>query len=227
MPFLDLKTEILDQDMCARCGACAAICPPGWISLDDQGLPVLSGEPEAADCAGCSLCLDVCPGKDTATPESETRIFGRTRTPAERWTGITRSSLVFSSVNPRVRSGAAAGGAGTTLMLTALRSGLADAVIVIGRDAKRPWIPAAVITDDEDEVINCGQTSYCLTPNLQLLRDPRFSRIALIGVPCEIQAVRKMQNLDPISEIAEKVVLTVEIACASSTKRAGTEHLIT
>ena len=134
---------------------------------------------------------------------------------------------MLTSTNPRVLAGAAAGGAGTTLMLTALRSGLADAVIVVGRDAQRPWVPAALITDSEDEVIRCGQTSYCLTPNLQLLRDPRFKRIALIGVPCEVQAVRKMQNLDPLPEVAEKIVLAVEIACASSTKLAGTEFLIT
>jgi coenzyme F420 hydrogenase subunit beta len=88
-------------------------------------------------------------------------------------------------------------------------------------------VPAALITDSEDEVIRCGQTSYCLTPNLQLLRDPRFKRIALIGVPCEVQAVRKMQNLDPLPEVAEKIVLAVEIACASSTRLAGTEFLIT
>ena len=62
------------------------------------------------------------------------KIFGRSRTPAERWTGIFRQSLVLTSTDPRVLKGAAAGGAGTTLMLTALRSGLADAVIVVGRD---------------------------------------------------------------------------------------------
>ena len=74
---------------------------------------------------------------------------------------------------------------------------------------------------------SCAQTSYCLTPNLQLLRDPGFSRIALIALPCEAQAVRKMQNIMPPPNIADKIVLTVEIACASSTTRAGTEHLIT
>lgn len=134
---------------------------------------------------------------------------------------------MFTSSNPRVLSGAAAGGAGTTLMLTALRSGLADAVIVIGRDPDRPWVPQAVITDSEEEVIRCGQTSYCLTPNLQLLRDDRFERVALIGVPCEVQAVRKMQNIVPLPDVAKKIVLAVEIACASSTKRAGTECMIT
>jgi 3-phosphoshikimate 1-carboxyvinyltransferase len=88
-------------------------------------------------------------------------------------------------------------------------------------------VPAAVITNSEEEVIRCGQTSYCLTPNLQLLRDPRFKRIALVGVPCEVQAVRKLQNLVPTPEVAEKIVLAVEIACASSTMLAGTEFLIT
>jgi coenzyme F420 hydrogenase subunit beta len=227
MGFLDLKREILDQDMCTRCGACVAVCPPGFLSISDDRMPVAEVALEAMSCGDCDLCLDVCPGKDTATPASETRIFGRSRTPQERWTGIYRQALVLTSTNPRVLKGAAAGGAGTTLMLTALRSGLADAVIVVGRDAKRPWVPAALITDSEDEVIRCGQTSYCLTPNLQLLRDPRFKRIALVGVPCEVQAVRKMQNIVPPPEVAEKVVLAVEIACASSTKLAGTEYLIT
>jgi coenzyme F420 hydrogenase subunit beta len=227
MPYVDLKNEILDQDMCARCGACVAVCPPNWLAIGPDGTPVTTVHPEAMDCGTCSLCLDVCPGKDTAMPRSEASIFGRSRTPAERWTGIFRQSLVLTSTDPRVLKGAAAGGAGTTLMLTTLRSGLADAVIVVGRDADRPWVPAAVITDSEDEVIRCGQTSYCLTPNLQLLRDPRYERIALIGVPCEIQAVRKMRTLVPMPEVAEKVVLAVEIACASSTMLAGTEFLIT
>jgi len=227
MSFLDLKREILDQDMCTRCGACVAVCEPGFLEMGDDGLPVPLMAPESMPCGTCSLCLDACPGKDTASPRSEMSIFGRTRTPDERWTGIYRQSLVFTSNNPRVLSGAAAGGAGTTLMLTALRSGLADAVIIVGRDPNRPWVPQAIITNSEEDVIRCGQTSYCLTPNLQLLRDPRFKRIALIGVPCEIQAVRKMQNIDPMPEVAAKIVLTVEIACASSTKRAGTEFLIT
>jgi len=227
MAFEDLKHEILDPDMCTRCGACVAVCPPSWLAIGSESTPIPNIDPECMDCGTCSLCSDVCPGKETGTPRSEISLFGRSRTPAERWTGIFRHSLVLTSTDPRVLKGAAAGGAGTTLMLTALRSGLADAVIVVGRDPDRAWVPAALVTDSEDEVIRCGQTSYCLTPNLQLLRDSRYERIALVGVPCEIQAARKMQNLEPLPDVAKKIVLAVEIACASSTKPAGTEFLIT
>ena len=40
MGFLDLKSDILDQDMCARCGACVAICPPGFLTITDDRMPV-------------------------------------------------------------------------------------------------------------------------------------------------------------------------------------------
>jgi coenzyme F420 hydrogenase subunit beta len=227
MPFSELKSQILDEDMCTRCGACVAVCPPAWLMVGDDGSPATTLAPSLMSCGECSLCIEVCPGRDTATPQSEQRIFGRTRTREERWTGIFRQSLHLASTDPRVLRGSAAGGAGTSLLLAALRSGLADGAIVIGRDTVRAWVPSALVTDDEEIVMRCGQTSYCITPNVQLLRDARFSRIAIIGVPCEIQAVQRMKNLAPPPDVAEKVVLTLEIACASSTRRAGTEHLIT
>ena len=226
MPFVDLQREILDKDMCARCGACVAICPFDWLAVGEDGSPAATIEPTAMACGECSLCLQTCPGRDTATPQSELRIFGRTRTGGERWTGIHRQSLSFKSADPAVQTMAAAGGAGTTLLIAALRSGLVDGVIVIGRDADRPWVPTAIITGDEAEVMRCAQTSYCITPNLHLLKELAFARVAVVGVPCEIQAIHKMKNLDPIPEMAEKVVLTLEIACASSTTLAGTEFLI-
>ena len=112
-------------------------------------------------------------------------------------------------------------------LLTALRAGIADAAIVIGREEERPWRPQAKITSDEDEIISCGQSTYCIAPNLQELEDTRFQRVAVVGLPCEIQALNKMRNLANVPEAARKVAVTIELACSSSTRIQGTEHIVT
>jgi coenzyme F420 hydrogenase subunit beta len=228
MTFLRLKSEILDRNLCASCGGCVAVCPPGALRLDEESQPRLMAALSTVEsvCGGCTLCVDVCPGRDTGCAETEMRMFGRTRSREERWSGIVRGIYSVTCLDQTVRSRAAAGGGATGVLLAGLRSGIADAVLIVGRDRERPWIPRAVLTDDEATVIGGAQSSYCITPNLQLLRDPPWKRIGLVGLPCEIQALGKMRNLGPGS-VADRVVFTLELACSSNTRLAGTEHLIT
>lgn len=115
------------------------------------------------------------------------------------------------------------------MAITALEEKVADAVIVVGRDEEKPWVPKAFIADSVDKIIECAQTSYCITPNLHLLNDSRYERIGIIGVPCQIQGINKLLNLPedtPASFLASKVAFTIELGCASNTSLAGTEHLI-
>ena len=178
-------------------------------------------------CGSCNACVQICPGRAPGTAQSERRLFGRVRKPSERWTGIAGAFHHVVSPDPHIRRHASAGGAGTALLLTALRTGLVDAVVVIGRDPEKPWRSKALITSDEDAVIPSGQSSYCITPNLQELPASPYERLALVGLPCEIQALNKMRNLLSPPLVADKVVLTLELACSSSTRVEGTEHIVT
>lgn len=231
--FITLKEEILDHNLCTSCGLCAAVCPKGLLSMssDSVPLPIFQGIEELAmdSCGSCTLCTEVCPGYDTGVMESELRIFGRNRSESERWTGVYISTYQLSAADPDILGRAAAGGAGTILAITALEEKVADAVIVVGRDEEKPWVPKAFIADSVDKIIECAQTSYCITPNLHLLNDSRYERIGIIGVPCQIQGINKLLNLPedtPTSFLASKVAFTIELGCASNTSLAGTEHLI-
>ncbi|MEV7404978.1 Coenzyme F420 hydrogenase/dehydrogenase, beta subunit C-terminal domain [Streptomyces sp. NPDC091267] len=227
MTFTDLRDSVLDADLCANCGACAAVCPENVLTVTpDQPTPVLT--PGAAEdvCGTCSLCTDVCPGRDTAVPQSEKRIFGRTREVEERWTGIVRHTYSAQAADPGVKEAASAGGAATALLVSALSRGEIDAALVVGRDAERPWVPEPKLVTTVEEIVSCAQASYCITPNLQILRDAPYDRIGVVGLACQIEAINRMRNLSEPPAVAERIAFTIEIGCASNTRREGTEHLI-
>jgi coenzyme F420 hydrogenase subunit beta len=232
--FHYLFESIIEQELCTSCGLCESVCPHNLIRMSDESVPLpvvqlLPSEIMNA-CGECRLCSQVCPGFDTGAITSERRIFGRTRREEERWIGIYEASYQLSSINPRIASAAAAGGAGTSLGVVALKEGLVDAMLVVGRDEAKPWIPRAYLTHSIEKVIECAQSSYCLTPTLHLLDNQAYEKIGIIGVPCQIQAIQKLLNdreHPQLRALANKIVFTMEIGCASSTSLEGTEHLIT
>ncbi|AKC41230.1 hypothetical protein BKG56_15410 [Mycobacteroides chelonae] len=226
--FYDLQKAVLEKELCASCGACAAVCPTNVIHVDaDEPVPslVISSDVGAV-CGSCTLCLDVCPGSETGSGTSELRIFGRNRTVDERWGGITSRVLIGKARPTEIREAASAGGAATAMLVAALTAGRIDAALVIGRDENRPWVPVPRLVTTVEDIVSCAQANYCITPNLQLLGDTAFERVGVVGLPCQIQAIQKMRNLDALPPAALKVALLIEIACSSNTRRAGTEHLI-
>ncbi|MDN5929746.1 MAG: Coenzyme F420 hydrogenase/dehydrogenase, beta subunit C-terminal domain [Pseudonocardia sp.] len=224
---------MLDRELCTTCGACQLACPPAVIGFD--GLtPVLTVEGWTdADCGTCSDCVDVCPGADPHTPQTEQRLFGRTRTVAERWTGIYAEVMAGHSPVPDVFEASASGGSITALMQSALTTEHAQVVLTMGRSASEPWRAAPTLVRDPSELTETAQSTYQLAPYLGALRpvmeqNPR-ARVAMTGVACHIQAVRKLQAMDtPAGRWAfGRVVLLVEPACSSSTRPDGTAAVIT
>ncbi|MFD2670950.1 Coenzyme F420 hydrogenase/dehydrogenase, beta subunit C-terminal domain [Marinicrinis sediminis] len=235
MSFMTLYRDIIEPDLCTSCGLCEAVCPKdvvGFHATDSIPLPWFKGEMnEVLDvCQDCTLCSDICPGYDTGVPQTEERMFARTRSEEERWTGIYRYACQLTASSPDILQKASAGGAGTTLAITALTEGLADAVIVVGRDEEEPWRPRAFLADSVDQIIESAQSSYCITPNLHLLKETHYEKIGLIGVPCQIQGIQKLLNhgeQEALKTLADRIQFTIELGCASSTAIAGTEHIIT
>jgi coenzyme F420 hydrogenase subunit beta len=232
MTYRQLAKDVLEQGLCTACGACELACPPGVIGFDglDPVLTVASWT--ETDCGTCGDCLDVCPGSDPATPDAELRLFGRTRTPEERWTGIFTEVVAGHSLDPAVFEASASGGTLTALLQTALTALDVDVVLSMGRDADEPWRAAPALIRDPARLTETAQSTYQLAPYLGALRgvmlDEPEARVAMTGVACHIQALRKLQAMDtPAGRWArERVVLAIEPACSSSTRPEGTAAVI-
>ena len=229
MSFDKLRDTVLINDLCAGCGLCGAVCPKDLIDFEGHE-PVLRTAPEA--CGDCILCHDVCPGADPATPAAESHIFGRQRTFSERWIGIHRKVHHGYSTDPVLFERSASGG-GITGTLMAARDRLQlGAVLAVGRSTTRPAYAEGVICRTDEEILETCQSSYQLFPYLRklrrLLQAPEAERIAVAGLACHVQAIRKLQMLDcEIGERArERIGFIVEAACSSNTLPSGTDAML-
>jgi len=61
-PWQELVRDVVETNLCTRCGTCAGVCPAGvfeFAGLDGPCLPA-AVRPEA--CVRCGLCVSACPG---------------------------------------------------------------------------------------------------------------------------------------------------------------------
>ncbi|MFH8347481.1 Coenzyme F420 hydrogenase/dehydrogenase, beta subunit C-terminal domain [Streptomyces sp. NPDC018045] len=232
MTFQQLEKDVLAPQLCTVCGACELACPAGVIGFDELDPVLTVASWTAADCGECTDCLDVCPGADPGTPAAEERLFGRTRTPDERWTGVFEEVVAGHALDPVVYEASASGGSLTALLQTAMRVLDVTAVLSMGRDAEQPWRAAPALVRDPGDLVETAQSTYQLAPYLgalrQVMTEEPDARVAMSGVACHIQAMRKLQAMDTEAGrwARDHVVLLVEPACSSSTRPEGTAAVI-
>ena len=186
--YRNLKEEVWDQGLCSGCGACIAVCPADALHFparDPGTAPVSSGYcKEETDGVPCGACVAVCPRAGDRVPK---RMLGEYR---EIWPARAGFEV------PRRQSG----GAVTALLTHALEEGLIDAVVTIAEDRFTLMPRSVVITSREALVLEAGSRYQWWVPFLASLKEAvverKHRRVAVVGVPCAIQALRLMKESD-------------------------------
>lgn len=230
MPFEQLQEKILDKDLCMICGGCELVCPKNIIQID-QKVSLLSGN-NSSDCLDCNLCVDVCPGYDTAVLNSETNLFGKSRTDEERWIGIYSSLFSTTSLKEDIYNKSSSGGSASSIICSAFEYLQLDFFLVTGRDFEKPYVASPHILRDITNITNHTQSTYQLFNLLgvlkkEIIKNPK-QKFGVIGLACHIQAVRKIQNTDTYigNILKENMLIVLEVACSSNTLLDGTISLI-
>jgi coenzyme F420 hydrogenase subunit beta len=189
-----------------------AVCPVNvlWPKGEE---PTLVGT-----CAICEICYYQCAAIEFPQQEIETSIFKRTRGQDEP-IGILNGVYVGKATKTEIQSKAQDGGVVTALLAYALDTGLIDAAVVAGRDSK--WLAKPeVATCYEDLVKNAG-TKYTPSPTLlgvkSALDEYVKSRVAVVGTPCQIRTVRRLQTM-PLGNLrlAQAIKLSIGLFCMES-----------
>jgi coenzyme F420 hydrogenase subunit beta len=144
--------------------------------------------------------------------------------------GKYKSVVSARSTDKEILKGSQDGGIVTTLFAFALEKGIIDGAVVAGPGA-RPWQPEPLIATTREELLKARGTKYNLSPNVKLIKEATRSyaldKVGVVGTPCQMQAVRKMQ-LYPFGmrEVPAKVALAVGIFCMENFPYKGMQQIV-
>lgn len=218
--FADLQQEVVQAGLCGKCGGCVSFCSAGQLHAlepDEQGFPRYSDE---SRCLKCGICYLICPVTSDLEAELQQK-FAR-ELPAGARMVITSAR----STDPEVRQVATDGGVVTALLLYMLDRRLIDGAIVSRRTGLFSRVPLIATTREEiiaaagshfsgsSHLERLGEQYTTYTPTISAVRGlagNRLSRVALVGTPCQVNTIRKMQCLSILP--ADVITYTLGLFC--------------
>jgi len=201
--FFNLIQEVQKPGRCHRCGGCVTFCTAvnyGALELDEDGKPRYG---EIEKCIECGLCYSICPEID------ELEEITRQRAAWSAPMGRVIETTIARAVDPAVQANATDGGVVTALLLHLFETGRIDGAIVTkpaGPFQRRPCLAtnaeeihsAAGFYFDTSHGMKHMSDAYLTYSSIEefapMVRKG-LNRVALVGMPCQIKAFRRMEAL--------------------------------
>jgi len=131
--------------------------------------------------------------------------------------GDYRKLVAAQTTNPHIRATAQNGGAVTALLVYSLENRIIDGAIVSAISKDKPFYPMPKLATTKEEIIQSAGTRYNYSPNIQALTETKERNrraVAFVGTPCQIRAIRRMQQSRP--KDTESIKLLVGLMCTEA-----------
>ena len=216
--FSTLLDKVIRAGLCCSCGTCAGACPQGIIQLrGDACLPTVTDE---GKCAACARCVRACPGRHIPYAEL---LRKRPTCGESSHFGPHLAKFRAAATDAALRIRGASGGFVTAFLSFLLERGEIDEAIVTGTDPTAPWRSTARIVSRPDELVKCAGSRYTLMP-VNAVLSKATGRCALVGLPCHVLGLRKLEQLDP--SISQRIVLVIGLFCGVNLDPRATLHIL-
>jgi len=203
--FKEMMNEVVAYGSCCECGSCVLVCPHNVIDyVDGKPKQVAKAANPFDYCGisegiGCDVCAQVCPRLGDREHHLTDRVFSENHAYRGAF-GVYRRIVAARCKDPEVLKRCEDGGVVTTILAWGLRTGTFDGAVVSAIDPQKPCQPRPTVVTTVDEAIGSASSWYTYCPNNLALADAEqrgLTRVAFVGVPCQITPVRKMQLTDP------------------------------
>jgi len=188
--------SVISHNLCNRCGTCVGLSE-GRIVFGDKTaeyLPEIKHElsDELAD-----RIWRACPGKYFDFPAYR-KLFFPEVAHFHTYTGPYQEIFIGFATNPEVRINSASGGILTAILLWLLDKNLIDAAVVTAMSESEPWLAKSFIATTAEDIIRAAQSKYIITSVNEILPliETFQGRLAYVGLPGQVQAIRKLQAMN-------------------------------
>jgi coenzyme F420-reducing hydrogenase beta subunit len=203
LTFGDLASLVVKPNLCIRCGACVAVCPPDVLKVDIYSS---EGAQLVGVCTLCGLCPLVCP------------VLHPYEAPIEKPLGDYLEYGIYKAADPSLAKIGTDGATTTALLEAAFEIGIIDSAIVAVKDEK--WYARAEIITDPKDLRKYVQTIYwhvpMITPLKEAVEKMKLKKIAIVGTGCQTAAAKLM---DKIPKFKGRVALLLGLFCSKTWMR--------
>ncbi len=222
--FEDLIKNVHEKDICGECGGCVSFCSAadiGAIEMTEYGPPHYSNK---ENCLHCGICYLICP--ETFELRNELNKRFDFKPPIGNWLKI----VTAQAKDPKIQEIATDGGVVTAILIALLDNNLINGALISKRINSFQRIP--FFAKSKEEILEAAGTYYDLKgpvpelgnyntfvssiSELKNIIDSDYMKIAVVGVPCQIHSIRKMQELNIIP--AHIVKYTLGLFCYENFK---------
>lgn len=199
-----LEAEIIKNNLCCSCGGCVGLCPYFKIRHEQVALLEPCGLNEGR-------CYDLCPRTETDFSDLSRRVFGEER--RDYVLGHHQSVLMSQSRDRSVKKAAQYGGTVTQLLLQAFADQTIDGALLARTSERYPLLPEPFLARNAEAVLSARGSKYTACPTLALLDESlrQCRKLAVVGRPCQVLALRKRQAIEP--ELNERIALVLGLFC--------------
>ncbi len=204
--FKDLEEEVVNRDRCVACGACVSYCEVQAFDVITmkENRPQFKSQKNEENCTECGVCYYSCPQTEPILSQVEERYDAGDNL------GHIIDFLAAKTMDSIIEKHGQDGGVVSTILRYLFEEREIDGAIVSEYDEN--LIPIPKIIFDEKEIINSAGTRYSISPQMLPLKDIKnisadilrekgiynidAMRLAFVGTPCQLRALRKMHFLN-------------------------------
>ncbi|MBI5115755.1 Coenzyme F420 hydrogenase/dehydrogenase, beta subunit C-terminal domain [Candidatus Poribacteria bacterium] len=201
----DLQSEVQQANLCAGCGMCVGLCP--YIKEMDEKVAIVErcGRSDGR-------CYRFCPRTSTDIGALDEMVFGARR--GDAVLGSYRTLTAAKAANAATHSAGQYGGVVSALIIHALKKGVVEAALLTRYSERKQVLPRPTVARNRKEVLACSGSKYTAAPTLSALQDilKTGEKLAVVGRPCQVTAIRKMQLYDDRPEL-KNIKLVIGLFC--------------